>query len=199
MTLTIGLTGSIASGKSTVSNMFRKLNIPVIDADEIARDVVEPGNTAYNDIVDLFGKDILLNDGMIDRKKLGSIIFADKEKRIQLNEIVHPAVRKRMLKEKDMYQKEGEKCIVLDIPLLFESKLTHMVEKIIVVYVDEKVQIHRLMKRNKMNVKTANERINAQISLKEKAKLADEVIDNNNSIEETNRQLHVYLKKWDII
>jgi|SRR5699024_5128625 len=199
MALIIGLTGSIASGKSTVSKMFNDLDIPVVDADKLSRDVVEPGEEAYEEIVKQFGDNILLKDKTINREKLGSIIFADEEKRKQLNNIVHPAVRKAMLKEKDALIEAQEECIVLDIPLLYESNLTHYVEKIIVVYVDEEIQQERLMKRNGYTEEEAKQRIKSQMPVKEKASLADAVIDNNGTINESYEQLLSLLKKWQVL
>ncbi|TXK89951.1 dephospho-CoA kinase, partial [Parageobacillus sp. SY1] len=134
MTLTIGLTGGIASGKSTVTEMIRGLGIPVIDADQVARDVVKVGEEAYEQIIKTFGQDILQENGEIDRAKLGAIVFYNEQERKKLNAIVHPAVRRRMLAEKEAYVQKGAKTIVLDIPLLFESELTHLIDKIIVVY-----------------------------------------------------------------
>src|SRR5690625_1329325 len=174
MALIIGLTGSISSGKSTVSAMIKELNIPVVDADKLARDVVEPGEEAYADIVHVFGEEILLEDRAIDRKKLGELIFSHKEKREQLNNIVHPAIRKAMLDERDEYVQKGANCVVLDIPLLFESKLTHFVDKTVVVYVEESVQLDRLMKRDAYSEVEANQRIKSQISMKEKASRSEE-------------------------
>src|SRR5699024_5391570 len=173
MTRVLGLTGSIASGKSTVSLMFDDFNIPVIDADKISREVVIPGEKAYGQIIDTFGETILREDKTIDRKKLGAIVFEDGDKRKTLNGIVHPAVREKMLERRDAYAASGEKCVVLDIPLLFESKLTHFVDKTIVVYVDEHVQLERLMERDGYSEKEAYQRINAQMPMKEKAELAD--------------------------
>ncbi|WP_010099118.1 dephospho-CoA kinase [Ornithinibacillus scapharcae] len=196
MTLVIGLTGSIASGKSTVSSMFIDMNIPVIDADKISREVVEPGEDAYLSIVKEFGKDILFSDGNIDRKKLGGIIFSDEEKRKVLNGIVHPAVRKRMMEQKDQHVHNGERIIVMDIPLLFESKLTHMVDKILVVYVEETVQLKRLMNRDHSTKDEALQRIHSQIPIKEKVTLADAVIDNNGTREKTFEQLKEILHQW---
>lgn len=197
MTLVIGLTGSIASGKSTVSSMFKQMNIPVIDADKISREVVEPGEEAYLSVVKEFGKAILLSGGHIDRKKLGSIIFSDEEKRKALNEIVHPAVRKRMLEQKEHHVHNKERIIVMDIPLLFESKLTHMVNKVLVVYVEETVQLQRLMERDRSTREEALQRIQSQIPIKEKVSLADAVIDNNGTREETFEQLKDILEEWD--
>jgi dephospho-CoA kinase len=199
MTLVIGLTGSIASGKSTVSLMFDEFDIPVIDADKLSREVVRPGEKAYQGIVDAFGEGILREDLTLDREALGQMVFADEEKRKRLNEIVHPAVRKSMLSKRDAYLKKQEKCVVLDIPLLFESKLTHFVDKTLVVYVDEPVQIERLMDRNGYSEEEAMQRIRSQIPVKEKAKMADKVIDNNGSKYESYQQLEKILQDWGII
>lgn len=189
MSLVIGLTGGIASGKSTVSTMFKEMNIPVVDADVEARLAVMKGEVAYFQIIDTFGKDILLEDGEIDRQKLGLIIFHQEEKRKLLNEIVHPEVRKRMIGQVEKASQTGEEVIVLDIPLLFESKLTYMVEKTILVYVDYDTQLERLMKRNSLSIDDAKARIQSQMPLNEKMKLADAVINNNGSVEETKKQL----------
>lgn len=199
MTLVIGLTGSIASGKSTVSLMFDEFNIPVIDADKLSREVVRPGEKAYQKIVKAFGEQILREDGTLDREKLGEIVFADEEKRKMLNQIVHPAVRESMIAKRDAYVKSGEKCIVLDIPLLFESNLPHFVDKTLVVYVDEDIQLQRLMERNGYTEEEALQRIRAQIPVKEKADRADQVIDNNGSKYESYQQLELILKNWGII
>lgn len=198
MAFVIGLTGGIASGKSTVSKMFRELYIPVVDADKIARQVVEPGEKAYERIIEVFGEEILKADRTLDRPALGSIVFADEDKRNQLNAIVHPAVRERMLELRDNYIHAGAICVVLDIPLLFESKLTHLVDRTIVVYVDESVQLNRLMERNHYTEKEAKQRISSQMPVKEKAKLADAVINNNGTIEESYIQLKELLQEWNI-
>src|SRR5699024_7662062 len=177
MTLIIGLTGGIASGKSTVSSMFNDFNIPVIDADQIARDVVRPGEEAYEKIIAQFGSNIVRPDRTLDRKKLGSIVFADNKRRQQLNNIVHPAIRQKMLQQRDEYVRDGKSSVVLDIPLLFESKLMHYVDKIIVVYVDENIQLKRLIDRDKLTDQEAKQRINSQLPLKEKVEQADATID----------------------
>ena len=126
MSLVIGLTGGIASGKSTVSEMLKEKGITVIDADLESRLAVEPGEEAYNKIVEYFGQEILLEDGSINRAKLGEIIFNNEEQRLALNQIVHPAVRKRMERKKLDAIERNEALIVLDIPLFFESQLTRM-------------------------------------------------------------------------
>ncbi|PFU69186.1 dephospho-CoA kinase [Bacillus thuringiensis] len=199
MTVVIGLTGGIASGKSTVSEMFRELSIPVIDADVIAREVVEQGKPAYNKIVEVFGAEVLQQDGELDRPRLGSIVFYNEEKRLQLNKIVHPAVREEMNRKKEMYIKEGMQAVVLDIPLLFESKLTSLVDRILVVAVKPHTQLERLMKRNNFSEEEATARIQSQMPLEEKVKNADEVINNDGTIMGTKIQLQVILKKWNII
>jgi dephospho-CoA kinase len=199
MTLTIGLTGGIASGKSTVAKMLLELGIPVIDADQIAREAVEIGEEAYWQIVEKFGEEILQDDKTIDRAKLGAIVFNDEEKRKVLNSIVHPAVRKKMLEQKEQYIKSGAKTVVLDIPLLFESKLTYLVDKVMVVFVDEHTQLERLMERNGFSKEEAEVRIRAQMPLREKITKADAVIDNNGSIEKTKEQLLNILAKWDVL
>jgi len=196
MTVTIGLTGSIATGKSTVSLMFEDFDIPVIDADKLAREVVYPGEEAYQLVVDTFGEAILLEDKTLDRKLLGEIIFTDEAKRQQLNRIVHPAIRKKMIKKRDALIAGGAAFVVLDIPLLLESKLEHFVDKIIVVFVDEEIQLQRLMARNDYTEKEALQRIRSQMPVKEKAQLADVIINNNGSKNETFKQLEKIISDW---
>lgn len=198
MSLVIGLTGGIASGKSTVSNFLKEMNLTVIDADVEARLAVEKGEPAYQKIVTEFGDDVLQPNGEIDRVKLGSIIFHNVEKRQLLNSIVHPEVRKRMNNQVEAARGRGEQVIVLDIPLLFESKLTHMVEKTILVYVDRDIQLNRLMERNDLSFSEAEARVQSQMPLSDKVALADAVINNNGSIAETKKQVIEVLKSWGI-
>lgn len=195
----IGLTGSIASGKSTVSNMLKEYGLPIVDADVVARVVVEPGSETLQEVVKVFGEEILTADGELDRPKLGAIIFNDQEKRKQLNSIMHPAIRKEMLRQRDEHVANGEKTVIMDIPLLFESKLQHFVDKIIVVTVSEEVQLKRLMERNHFSEEEAKSRISSQLPLSVKEQGADVVIDNNGSIEETKRQLENILRNWNVI
>jgi len=196
MSIVIGLTGGIASGKSTVTGMLRDINIPVIDADHIAKEVVEPGKEAYKQIVETFGRSILHENAEINRAALGEIVFYQEEERKKLNAIVHPAVRKEMLSQKESYIEEGYEAVVLDIPLLFESDLTHLVDKVVVVYVDESVQLERLKSRNNLSAEDAYARIHAQLSLIQKVALADVVINNNGPVEETKQQLLSILALW---
>jgi dephospho-CoA kinase len=199
MSLIIGLTGGIASGKSTVARMIQDMDIPLIDADVEARKVVEKGEKAYLQIIEAFGSEVLKATGDIDRVKLGSIVFHDEDKRLQLNAIVHPAVRESMNDEKVKYVDLGNSVVVLDIPLLFESKLTNMVDKTILVYVDAEVQLNRLMSRNQLIESEAMARIKSQMPLIEKIKLADAVIDNNGTINDTQTQLIQILNNWKVL
>jgi dephospho-CoA kinase len=198
MSLVIGLTGGIASGKSTVSTMLKEMDIAVVDADIEARLAVMKGEPAYFKIIEVFGREILLEDGEIDRQKLGSVIFHQAKKRQMLNEIVHPEVRKRMWDQTEKAKKNGEEVVVLDIPLLFESKLTYMVDKTLLVYVDAETQLQRLIARNKLSVEDAEARIRSQLPLADKIKLADAVIDNNGSITDTKKQLNEILVQFGI-
>ncbi|MEC3757306.1 dephospho-CoA kinase [Bacillus halotolerans] len=196
MTLVIGLTGGIASGKSTVANMLIDKGITVIDADIIAKQAVEKGMPAYRQIIDEFGEDILLENGDIDRRKLGALVFTNEQKRLALNSIVHPAVREEMLKRRDESIANQETFVVLDIPLLFESKLESLVDKIIVVSVTKELQLERLTKRNQLTEEEALSRIRSQIPLEEKVSRADNVIDNSGPLEETKQQLEEILSCW---
>ncbi len=196
MTLVIGLTGGIASGKSTVANMLKESGITVIDADIEARLAVEPGEIAYNKIAEHFGKSILLENGTINRAKLGEIIFNDQEERTVLNGIVHPAVRERMNEKKEAAIKRNESIVIMDIPLLFESKLTDQVERTLLIYVDEATQLKRLMERNNYSENEAMVRIQSQMPLKEKKALADFIIDNSGTLEQTKTQLSGILSEW---
>ncbi|MEY8191440.1 dephospho-CoA kinase [Peribacillus simplex] len=195
----IGITGGIASGKSTVSLYLQELGFTIVDADLASRAVVEPGEEAYHQVVKAFGEDILLPGGGIDRVKLGSIIFNDQEKRLLLNGIVHPAVRKWMRLKTEEALSSGEETVFMDIPLLFESKLTFMVEKTLLIYVDEQVQLQRLMNRNGLSETEALARINSQMPLADKKALADAVVDNNGDINETKRQVKSLLRDWHVI
>lgn len=199
LTLVVGLTGGIASGKSTVANMFKEMGIEVIDADIEARKAVEIGEAAYEQIVTYFGEDILNDDYTINRSKLGEIIFNDSVKRQKLNEIVHPDVRRRMNEKKAAAIMRGDQVVVLDIPLLFESGLKHMVDVVLLVYVEKDVQLQRLMERNLLTKEEALARIQSQMPIEDKRKLADKVINNNGSIDDTKKQLIELLIDWKTI
>lgn len=194
----IGLTGGIASGKSTVSKMLIELSIPVVDADVASRKVVEPGQPALTEIAEIFGPEVIQADGQLDRKRLGALIFGDEQQRKALNAIVHPRVREWMQNEIKRYEEKGEKAIVLDIPLLIESKLKSWADKVLLVYVPKDIQIERLMARDHIHEKEALLRIHSQMPLEEKRAFADEIIDNQGSLLETRQQLLKILDAWGI-
>ena len=198
MPLIIGLTGGIASGKSTVANMLRGKSIPIVDADVVAREVVEIGTDTYKKLVSEFGQEILNSDKTLNRPKLGSIIFQDQEKREKLNSIMHPSIRTSMKEKTQKYIEDGHDVVVMDIPLLFESKLTHLVDKTLLVFVTEKTQLKRLMERNDLTEKEATDRIQSQMPLSEKVKLSHAVIDNNGSLTKTEQQLNEILDEWEV-
>ncbi|XP_078501262.1 dephospho-CoA kinase domain-containing protein [Lissotriton helveticus] len=186
----VGLSGGIASGKSTVVNVLRELGCAIIDADVIARQVIQPNAPAYQKIIQLFGPEVLLEGGEINREKLASIIFSNPEKRQLLNSITHPAIQKVMLKQILMYFFLGYRFVILDIPLLFESnRLTRFMKHTILVYCDPQSQLSRLMKRNNLSQPDAEARILSQLPLDEKRRLADHVIDNSGDRESTRRQV----------
>ncbi|AXH99436.1 dephospho-CoA kinase [Sporosarcina sp. PTS2304] len=195
----IGLTGSIASGKSTVAHMLREKGYPIVDADIIARQVVEPGNPLLDEIEKIFGSSVIREDGTLHRENLGIIIFNDEQKRKQLNELMHPAIRNQMVHRKEQYIKQGYETIIMDIPLLFESKLQDYVEKILVVSVTQEVQKRRLIARNQLTDQEAEARIASQLDLSIKEHGADAVIHNNGTIKETERQLVTILEKWQAV
>lgn len=195
----IGLTGSIASGKSTVAKMLEGYHLPIVDADLVARQVVEPGTETLVKIAEAFGEDVIKKDGSMDREKVGSIIFHEPAKRKMLNDIIHPAIRVEMVRQRDEFLEQGAPHVVMDIPLLFESKLQHFVDKILVVSVKEGVQLERLMKRNDLSEEEARARIASQLPMSVKEQGADAVIYNNEDIGATARQLERILKSWEII
>ncbi|MDI7740490.1 dephospho-CoA kinase [Lysinibacillus fusiformis] len=195
----IGLTGSIASGKSTVAKMLKEYGLPIVDADVVARLVVEPGTPTLQKIVEAFGEEALTDDGAMNRQQIGAIIFHDEEKRTLLNSIIHPAIRQEMLRQRDEHLENGAKTVIMDIPLLFESQLQHFVEKILVVSVSEVTQLNRLMERNQLTEEEASARIASQLPLSVKELGADAVINNNGTIEETAEQLEDILRNWNVI
>ena len=187
--MVIGLTGGIASGKSTVSAKLKELGAAVIDADLLARDVVRKGEIAYNRIVQCFGEDILLPGGDIDRKKLGNIVFSDKEKLALLNSITHPEIINRMKERIQELKAEGAKVIVVDAAILIEMGLHKYVDSVWVLSVDRETQLKRLVERDKFNYREAENRINSQFTNEVRKKYADVVIDNSKPIEEVEKRL----------
>lgn len=195
----IGLTGGIASGKSTISKMIKQLGYTVLDADIASRKVIEPGEEAYIKVKEAFGEHIFNEDGTLNRAELGNLIFNNEEKRLLLNSIMHPAVRKWMNDRQEEAFKRGEKVVFQDIPLLFEGNMQKSFDHTILVYVEADVQLQRLMERNNFSKEEALSRIRSQMPLSEKLALADEVINNNGTEEESKRQLLNILKKLEVL
>lgn len=184
----IVLTGGIASGKSMVASMLAKQGAWVISADKLAREVMVPGTPAWNEIVQAFGKSILTPDGEIDRHRLGTIVFADARSRRQLEDITHPRIW-TLLNERLRAAKDRAPLVVVEIPLYFESDLRIPQAEVWVVYVDETTQTKRLMQRDGLTEHQAMERLRAQLPLDVKCSMADRVIDNTGSKEETLAQI----------
>ncbi len=191
----IGLTGGIASGKSTISNMLMDMEIPVIDADVIARDVVKPETDTLKRLVQKFGEDILNIDGTLNRKELSNIVFNDRESLKQLNLIIHPAIKNAIMNKLNEYKKSKEKYCVVDAALLIEANFIDIVDCVILVYVNRKTQVERLMNRDKISMEEAERKIDSQMSLDEKMKYADYLVDNNNDVENTRLQLKSIIKE----
>lgn len=193
----VGLTGGIASGKSTVLAHFKKCGAAVIDADVIARQVVEPGTEGLQRIVEAFGAAYVRGDGTLDRAKLGQLIFADEAKRKALNALLHPLINADMRRQMVAHEQAAPHVPVLvDIPLLIENDLMHLFERIVLVYVPLHVQLERLMARNALSETEARLRIAAQMSLDEKKPYADYVVDNSADIANTKRQVEAI---WDFL
>jgi len=188
--LLVGLTGSIATGKSTVSAMFRELGCVVLDADVLARDVVAPGEPALAQIVEEFGRDVLQADGTLDRKKLGAIVFGDAARRKRLEQITHPAIRDRFLRHlADLEARGFEGLVLWDAPVMIETGGHKAMDRLVVVATDEATQAARLRARDTIDAAEAERKIRSQMPVAEKAKLADYVIDNAGDRAATQRQV----------
>jgi dephospho-CoA kinase len=184
-----GLTGGIASGKSTVSRFLSEAGALIIDADKISREVVSQGTTGYDEILSFFGRSILLPDGEIDRKRLGEIIFNDPEKKAHLDAIVHPRVFERSAETiARIAAQTPDAVVILDIPLLLETGMGSDLDDVIVVYVPEIIQLERLTKRDGIDEQSAMARIRSQIPIEEKRKRATVVIDNSHTLADSRRQ-----------
>ncbi|MDA8137412.1 MAG: dephospho-CoA kinase [Desulfobacteraceae bacterium] len=184
-----GLTGGIASGKSTVADILRQAGAVIIDADHIARQIVAPRQPAWQEIRDFFGERVIGPDEQLDRDALGQLVFENPQLRRRLEAITHPRVGKEIASQlQDAAKDHPQGVIVMDIPLLFETGNPQGLREIIVVFVPEEVQRQRLMRRNGYNTAQAEARIRSQIPLAQKAQKATMVIDNSGSLEETQRQ-----------
>jgi len=215
--LIVGLTGGISSGKSTVLRIFKNFGCRTIDADEIAHRLTRPGTKVLREIVRKFGKEVLDKNGTLNRKRLADIIFKDRQKRKSLNAIMHPKIIaeiKRRIKEFKKLARRAElgasgrkgNIFLVDIPLLFEAKLEYLVDKIILVYVPQKIQIERLRRDNNLTLEEAKARIDAQIPLYKKKKYADYIINGNSDsislrkqVESVYKELQkIIAKDWDL-
>ncbi len=188
--LLVGLTGGIATGKSTVSALLRGLGCVVIDADQLAREVVEPGQPALAAIVEEFGAGVLRPDGTLDRQRLGAIVFADGARRRRLEEITHPAIRRRFLEHLERLAADGfAGIVVFDAPVMIETGSHRLMDRMVVVVADEETQLARLMARDGLAREEALRRVRSQMPVADKARLADYVIDNSGDRAATEAQV----------
>ncbi|MGF7046547.1 dephospho-CoA kinase [Paenibacillus sp. DS2015] len=186
----IGLTGGIATGKSTVSSLLIKKGAMLVDADVIAREVMLPGHPVLAAVAEHFGQVILQSDGTLDRKKLGSIVFSDPEELKALNAISHPAIRQEIrTRMVTLEENDPDRLVVVDIPLLYESGYESVIHEVMVVYTPRALQKERLMKRDQLVSGQADLRLGAQMDIEDKRNRADWVIDNSHSLVDTERQV----------
>lgn len=183
----VGLTGGIASGKTTVSNLFASLGAAIIDTDVISRSLLEPRQEGYNAVLRRFGRSILLDDGQIDRRQLRRLVFNDKSVKIWLESILHPLIRKESRRQINAIKNAD--YVVLVVPLLFESDFVSMVDRVVAVDCDKAVQISRLIERDNIDADLAEKIIAQQIPNDERIRLADDVINNNGSVVELKAQI----------
>ncbi|MEY4480519.1 MAG: hypothetical protein RLZZ267_1197 [Bacillota bacterium] len=195
----IGLTGGIGSGKSTVSHLFVARGAKLVDADAIAREVVEFGSPILAEVVAAFGEEILHPDGRLNREQLGNLVFQNPALKKQLENILHPPIRQLIRTRMNEFESaDPEGLVVVDIPLLFESKLESMFEHVVVVYVPEEVQITRLIAREGWSEDVAKRRIATQMPIEDKRLRADTVIENQFSLEQTANQVDALMTKWGV-
>ncbi|KAI8430686.1 hypothetical protein MSG28_000878 [Choristoneura fumiferana] len=191
----VGLTGGLATGKSTVLSIFRENGVAVIDADEVARKVLDPGTKAWKELKEYFGDEVLNPDGRVNRAKLGEIIFDDIEKRRKLNAITHPRIQSAMIKMAVSYFFSGHKYIVMEVPLLFETgKMLTFMHKIITVVCEDHQQLKRLCKRNDYSIVVAKKRIDCQMPLEQKMANSHFVVDNSGEIASTKHQTECIIR-----
>jgi len=199
--IAFGLTGGVASGKSTVARYFQDLGAHIIDADRIGHEAIEPGRAAYQEILDHFGKEILDSSGHIDRKKLGPIVFADPQQLRALNAIVHSRIVARTQELAAKHQRQNPRSVVIvDAALIFESRIGGSLNKVMVAWCRPEQQVERLMAKAGVSREEAERRIQAQMPVEEKRRRADYLIDCSGSMEETHRQADaIYLELRRIV
>ncbi|WP_296647161.1 dephospho-CoA kinase [Romboutsia sp. 13368] len=195
--IVLGLTGSIGCGKSSLSNILKENNIDIIDADVISRKIFED-KKLLNLVFEHFGDCIKNEDGSLNRKVLGNIVFNDDNKLIELNTLTHPRIKEKIIKEIEMLKLNNKEVIVIDAPLLIEGGYLEMVDKLLVITCNNEVQINRIQKRDNCTRQEALSRINSQMSQDEKVKYADYILDNSGSMEdlkENTREFLLYMKE----
>lgn len=188
----IGLTGGIGTGKSTVSELLAVHGFKIVDADIAAREAVEKGSEGLEQVRRTFGDESIDENGEMNRKYVGEIVFNDDKKREELNHIIHPIVRELMEKQKEAYLEQGYN-VIMDIPLLFENNLQDTVDETWLVYASESIQVERLMERNDLTQEEAKARVYSQISIDKKRRMADHVIDNRGTLLELKQNLEALL------
>jgi len=193
--LVVGLTGGIASGKSTVAAYLKTLGAPLVDCDIIARKVVERDQPALKAIMQSFGPEVLFSDGSLNRKKLGEIVFSNPALRLKLEEITHPYILAQMQQEIREHTSNSQLPVIVDIPLLYENNLGDMVDLVVLVYAPYEKQLERLMHRDGFDEKVAKLRLKAQMPIEKKRALADYVVDNTGSIEQLKAQVDALWKE----
>ncbi|MDY6154283.1 MAG: dephospho-CoA kinase [Terrisporobacter sp.] len=197
--LVVGLTGNIGCGKSSLSDIFRAEGIKIIDADIIARQIYED-EKLLRKVYETFGNDIKNEDGSLNRKALGRIVFSDDEKLIQLNKLTHPVIRQKVSDEIEEYKSQNEEIVILDAALLVESDYLNFIDKLLVVTCKENIQIERIIARDNCSIEEALGRIKSQMSQENKVKYADYVIDNSATLSELRKKAFIFMnyikEKW---
>lgn len=194
--LKIGLTGGIASGKSTASQLFSELGITIIDADIIARALVQPGQACYNKIIDVFGNHILSSNGTLNRKQLRQIIFSSPSAKQQLEQILHPPIRQQLVAQSE--QCSSPYCI-LSVPLLIEANMQDIVDRILLIDIEPSLQLERLRQRDKLTVADSQAIIDSQCDRTQRVALSDDIISNNNAIDSLQQSVNKLHQKYLIL
>jgi len=186
--LIVGLTGGIASGKSTIADMFKREGAYIIDIDMVSRDVVKPGRPAWQEVVHIFGKEVLNEDQTLNRKKVGDIVFSDAGKRKKLEKIIHPKITAEKLRQIGEIEAQNKRAIVIvDMPLLIETDKQDTVDKVVLVYASPRNQIERLVKRDGLSLEEAHKRLASQMPIENKKKYAHYIINNEEPLEEVQK------------
>ena len=186
----VGLTGGIASGKTTIADMFKKEGAYIIDIDMISRDVVKPGKPAWCEVVDIFGKEVLNENKTLNRTKVGDIVFSDAKKRKKLEKIIHPRIATEKLRRiKEIVKKDDRAIVIVDIPLLIETNKQGTVDKVVLVYTSPHGQVERLMKRDGISLEDAYKRLASQMPIGNKKKYAHYIINNEEPFEQIQKRV----------